>query len=358
MSTAKAHIKVQVWEWIPDQVASACQVIVYDPETIMPVYCHLTSLDGYLEFDIDPGMYVIWIYGHNPMGYRPFLSDTWVPVAVLPGETKEICAALVSLIDIPVLYNAVLSWAQWEPKTFAELLEQYAAGVLKACNATAIGQREALRKEIGNLEQGGVVQAVKVVDVRSELLKRRREWAEQAILAAEEHGQAAVVEAKEAGQQVIEAMMKRVWRADKPVCCSAMGGLHLDFSTLPFPDGPLPSVFKFEDVLFTRFWEKVEKRNGALCCIGSEESPPGKWNEATTHLGFDELPCTVCKIVAEVDGHGPEARLTAYHLNGAVQTAVCPGDKRTLMLSASLEDPFKFATLSGQEAEWFWVCLE
>ena len=120
----------------------------------MPVYQGVTSIDGYLEFDIDPGMYVIWVYGHNPMGYRPFLSDTWVSIAVLPGETKEVSAALVSLIDIPVLYNAVRTGTRWEPETFAELLAQHAENVLSERNATAIEQREALREEVGDLKEG------------------------------------------------------------------------------------------------------------------------------------------------------------------------------------------------------------
>ena len=78
MNTAKARIKLQVWEWIPDAVDRVSHVVVYDPDTIMPEYFGVTNINGYLEFDVDPGMYVIWVYGHNLMGYRPFLSDTWI----------------------------------------------------------------------------------------------------------------------------------------------------------------------------------------------------------------------------------------------------------------------------------------
>lgn len=210
MSSAKAHIKLQTWEWIPDQIASACHVVVYEPDTIMPIYHGLTSRDGYLEFDIDPGMYVIWVYGHNPMGYRPFLSDTWVPIAVLPGETREVCAALVSLIDIPVLYNAVRTWARWEPETFAELLAEYSERVLEACNATAIQQREALRKAVGDLKEGVVVPVEEPIDVRQDLLKRHRQWAEGVVRAGKEHAPEAIADAQEAGRKAVETMEKRI----------------------------------------------------------------------------------------------------------------------------------------------------
>lgn len=210
MSTAKAHIKLQTWEWIPDQLASACHVVVYDPDTLMPLLNGMTSIDGYLEFDIDPGMYVIWVYGRNPMGYRPFLSDTWVPIAVLPGETKEVCAALVSLIDIPVLYNAARTWARWEPETFAELLAPYAEQVLEACNATAIRQREALRKIVGDLKEGVIVPVEEPIDVRQDLLERRRAWAERVMHAAKEHAPEATEDAEEAGRKAVEMMEMRI----------------------------------------------------------------------------------------------------------------------------------------------------
>jgi hypothetical protein len=358
MSTAKAHIKLETWEWIPDQVPSACHVIVYDPNTIMPVYQGMTSIGGYLEFDIEPGMYVIWVYGHNPIGYRPFLADTWVPIAVLPGETKEVCAALVSLIDIPVLYNAARTGTRWEPETFAKLLGQYAAEVLEACNATAIQQREALREEVGDLEEGVVKRVEKVLDVRGLLLERRHEWAERVVRAAQEHAPKAVAEAEEAGRKAVEAMEKRIEAASKAECCSEMGERHLDFSTLPGPPGPLPATFSFCGVKFTRIWREIKKEGGSLWCWGSEEWPPSNWHDATVELDFTQLPCLVCKIVAEVDGHGPEARLVGRLKDGTTQTAVCPGDKRTLTLTASPGNPFIFATLSGQEAEWFGIRLE
>jgi hypothetical protein len=146
--------------------------------------------------------------------------------------------------------------------------------------------------------------------------------------------------------------------APKAGCLSEIGGLGLDFSTLPFPDGPLPSVFVFGGVRFTTVWRRIEKGRGALWCYGAEESPPGNWNDATVQLDFDKLSHVVCEITAEVNGHGPEARLEGYQLGGQTQTAVCPGDKRTLKLSASPGNPFTFARLSGQEAEWSVIHLE
>lgn len=216
MSIATAHIKLQTWEWIPDLRARACHVVVYDPSTIMPLYAGMTSIDGYLEFDIDPGMYVIWVYGHNPMGYRPFLADTWIPIALLPGETKEVCAALVSLIDIPVLYEAAQAWTRWEPATFARLLGQYATDVLQECNATAVQQREVLLKELGHLKEGVIRRVEEPIDVRTDLLERRREWGEGAVRAAKEHAPKAVAEAKEVGQKVIEAIEKRIGHRAEP----------------------------------------------------------------------------------------------------------------------------------------------
>jgi len=145
--------------------------------------------------------------------------------------------------------------------------------------------------------------------------------------------------------------------AAKGGCFSEKGGKILDLSRLPFPPGSLPPVFTFEDVLFTTIWKEI-RMNGTLWCCGSEESPPKTWNDATVQLDFSKLSHAVCKITATVDGHGPEARLEGYHGSGVSQVAVCPGDKQTLTLSASSGNPFAFARLSGQEAEWFIVHLE
>jgi hypothetical protein len=193
MNAPKAHIKLQTWEWIPDNVASACEFIVYDPATILPVAEGWTSDNGLVEFDIDPGMYVIWVRGHNPMGYRPFLSDTWVPVSVLPGETLEVCAALVSVIDIPVLYQQAQNWAQWTPTKFAELLDQYSTDVQQACTETAVQQRADLMREVGDLRDMklGVFRPVELRREEQEkfhrtLVERRDKWAEQVADAARE----------------------------------------------------------------------------------------------------------------------------------------------------------------------------
>lgn len=359
MSIARAHIKLQTWEWIPDQVASACQVVVYNPETIIPVYEGWTSVGGYLEFDLDPGMYVIWVVGHNPMGYRPFLADTWVPVALLPGETKEVCAALVSFIDIPMLYDAIQAWTEWKPTTFAELLNQYAQGMLKECNATAIQQREALRREVGDLEQGVIRPVEAAVDIHARLLERRREWAEQVVRAAQEHAPQTVAEAEEVGRTVVHTMQKRMGAAPTTGCCSELGGVSLDFSALPFPAGPLPPVFTFGNVEFVRIWDEIQFRDGWLWCYGSEEWPKGtgNWHDATVRLDFSTLPCQVCKIVADVDGHGPEAHLEGRLRDGTTQTAVCH-DRQTLTLATDPGNPFISAMLSGQEAEWFGMHVE
>ncbi len=202
MSAAKARIKLQVWEWIPDKVVDVAHVVVYDPKTIMPQYAGHTDLKGFVEFEIDAGMYVIWVYGHNPMGYRPFLSDTWIPVAVFPGETKEVCAALVSLIDIPILQEKVDQWFDWgEPKIFAELLKQYSNGTQKECNRTAIAQREAFLKKYKDVDKGMVVRIDKEIVVAEDLVKSRRIWAEDIVKEAKPLGPRAM-ELAEAAKKV------------------------------------------------------------------------------------------------------------------------------------------------------------
>lgn len=140
-------------------------------------------------------------------------------------------------------------------------------------------------------------------------------------------------------------------------CCSEIGGITLDFSTLPLQPGTLPAVFTFGDVDFTRIWNEIKFEQGSLWCWGSEQSL-GVWHDATVKLDFCRLPCQVCNIVAEVDDHGPEGRLEGRLGDGTTQTEVCPDDRATLTLTTSADNPFISATLSGQEAEWFIVRLE
>ena len=132
----------------------------------------------------------------------------------------------------------------------------------------------------------------------------------------------------------------------------------LCFGHLPFADGTLPLPFVFKNVTFHRVWGEIAKNEGSLWCLGSEESPSGVWHDATVLLGFGALPCTVCKVVAEIDGHGPEATLTGYLLDGSTQTAVCPGDKQTLILTTTQDNPFVSVAISGEEAEYCCMHLE
>lgn len=160
-------------------------------------------------------------------------------------------------------------------------------------------------------------------------------------------------------ERVLPRRQEAFVRAE-PGCCSEMGGIDLEFSKLPFPSGPLPSMFIFDQVEFTRIYEEIKFESNSLWCVGGEESPPnsGNYYPATVRLDFSKLPCRVCKIIAEVDGHGPEARIEGQQLNGGTQQAICPGDKRTLTISASHDKPFISLKLSGEEAEWFRVRLE
>jgi hypothetical protein len=142
------------------------------------------------------------------------------------------------------------------------------------------------------------------------------------------------------------------------VCCGETGGIKLDYQSLPFPTGTLPPLFTFEDVVFTRIWDEIAFNGDALECLGSEEFPPGTWNDATVRLDFGSLSCGVCSIVAECAAHGPEARLEAYMLGGGTQVAVCPDDRGTVSLTTSADAPFMWTLLTGQEAEWFAMSLE
>jgi hypothetical protein len=142
------------------------------------------------------------------------------------------------------------------------------------------------------------------------------------------------------------------------VCCGETGGIELNYKDLPFQNGPLPPVFTFKDVEFTTIWEEIIFDEDALWCLGSEEFPPGTWNDATVKLDLTMLPCAVCRIVADCASNGPEARLEARELGGGTQVATCPGERGKVELETSLDAPFMSAILSGQEAEWFVMYLE
>jgi hypothetical protein len=140
--------------------------------------------------------------------------------------------------------------------------------------------------------------------------------------------------------------------ADGKVCCSETGGIRLNFSSLPV--GPLPAVFTVDKTDWIRIYDKIESTGASLWCRGGEEVPPGSgnWEDAAVMVLFHRLPCKVCKITVEVHGHGNEARIVAAQQDATTQTAVCPGDKRVLTLNAAKDNPFIYAILSGQEAEW------
>ena len=75
---------------------------------------------------------------------------------------------------------------------------------------TAIRQREALLKEVGDLRRGVIHRVEAPIDVRREMLERRREWAEQAVQAAREYAPETVAEAEEVGKKVVETMQRRI----------------------------------------------------------------------------------------------------------------------------------------------------
>jgi hypothetical protein len=146
---------------------------------------------------------------------------------------------------------------------------------------------------------------------------------------------------------------------DEKVCCSETGGISLDFSSLPV-GAPLV-MFTVDKVVGIRIYDEIKLQGTSLWCEGREEVPPGSgnWEDAAVMFLFCRLPCSVCAITAEVHGHGNEARIVATQLDGTTQTAVCPGNKKVLKLNAATRDnPFIYAILSGQEAEWLRFKLE
>ena len=145
---------------------------------------------------------------------------------------------------------------------------------------------------------------------------------------------------------------------DKGVCCSEIGRINLDFSTLPM--GTPLVMFAVDKVVGIRIYEEIRCDGTSLWCVGKEEVPPnpGNWKDAAVMLLFSRLPCKVCTITAEVHGHGREARIAATQQDGTTHTTVCSGDKKVLKLNAAKSNPFIYAILSGQEAEWLSFRIE
>lgn len=141
---------------------------------------------------------------------------------------------------------------------------------------------------------------------------------------------------------------------DRQNCCSDVGGIRLDFSSLA--TGPL-IMFTVNRVDGFRVYNTIKREGNSLRCLGREEVTPGNWKDAAVMLLFHKLACGVCKITAEVNGHGPEARISAAQRDGTTHTAVSR-DRRVLTLNATMDNPFIYVILSGQEAEWIELKLE
>ncbi len=137
-------------------------------------------------------------------------------------------------------------------------------------------------------------------------------------------------------------------------CC---GGVYIDLSALPFPVGPLPAFFVYDFLTFTEVYEDIEFSGSSLNCFGSE-FVGGVWHDATVRINLLGLSCVACAVSAEVDGHGPDARLLGHLADGTIVTDGCPGDRRVLKITGSLSNPIVAIELSGQEAEWFWIQVD
>lgn len=141
---------------------------------------------------------------------------------------------------------------------------------------------------------------------------------------------------------------------EKNYCCLDTGGICLDFSSLP--PGPL-DIFTVNRIDGIRIYSTIERENNSLRCLGREEFTPGNWKDAAVILLFHKLSCSVCTITVDVNGHGPEARIAAAQRDGTTQVAVSR-DRRILTLNATADNPFIYAVLSGQDAEWIRFKLE
>jgi hypothetical protein len=142
-------------------------------------------------------------------------------------------------------------------------------------------------------------------------------------------------------------------------CCLNTGGINLDFSSLPV--GTPLVMFTLDKVVGIRLYDEIKREGTSLWCRGNQEVPPGSgnWEDAAVMFLFCRLSCNVCAITTEVHGHGNEARIVAAQQDGTTHTAVCPGNKEVLKLNAATKDnPFIYAILSGQQAEWISFKLE
>lgn len=140
--------------------------------------------------------------------------------------------------------------------------------------------------------------------------------------------------------------------------CADAGKIKLRFTELPA--GVLPVFLKLNRVTGIRVYGRIKRIGTSLWLLNSEEDPPGTENkkEAAIMFLFCQLPCKVCTITVEVNGHGNEARIIATQHDGSVQTATCLGRKQILTLNAIPNNPFTWVLLSGQDTEWLGFQLE
>jgi hypothetical protein len=136
-------------------------------------------------------------------------------------------------------------------------------------------------------------------------------------------------------------------------CCASSGGVLIDLTALPYTTFSVPNAFVYQNVPFTEIYEDIRLETG-LFCYGSELVGT-TWYDATVSLDLTPLSCYSCTVRAEVNGHGPEARMKAFFADGSTTTEVCPGDRRVLTIVGTYNYPIVRLELSGQEAEWYWI---
>jgi hypothetical protein len=153
-------VDLTVWDVVRKVAVNRANVVVFDQQTMQIVKVGVTNNDGRIEIPISKGEYVIWVYGHNPIGYRPFLSDTWLCIQVDCCERLCVCACLVSIIDIPVLYNAVKDAGEhWRisVETFEDIIQSYVEEGITKCKNTADEQNNAAIRAFPDPEKFVVV---------------------------------------------------------------------------------------------------------------------------------------------------------------------------------------------------------
>lgn len=174
-------LDVTVWDVVRKVPVDRANVVVFNQHTMEILKVGVTNNEGRIEIPISKGEYVMWIYGHNPVGYRPFLSDTWLCIQVGCCERKCICTCLVSIVDIPALYKAVKEAGDhWKRSVeiFEDIIKNYVEAGVTKCKETAHEQHMAAMEMFKEPEKWVLVDIPKETNIklRKELIAATDNW--------------------------------------------------------------------------------------------------------------------------------------------------------------------------------------